>query len=106
MFGSTSPDGRYRLIATERADFPANEMLDPSATLRIDLTNGRGEMLDECFIGQYEYGDFNEGARVIWEKDGHVRVLDIDRTGHGLSAILDAHAFQRQREVSGGAAQR
>jgi hypothetical protein len=95
LFTSMSPDGRYRLVGAERADFPANEILDPSATLTIRLTDAStGELLDQFSFESHEYWDFNEEPSVNWERDGRVRVRDIDTRGHHVSAILDVRALQ------------
>src|SRR5262245_43048328 len=48
LFSSTSPDGRYHIKGLVRADFPANDMIDPSGTLRLSLSEaGTGRVLDE-----------------------------------------------------------
>jgi hypothetical protein len=95
LFTSMSPDGRYRLVGAERADFPANEILDPSATLTIRLTDAStGELLDQFLLESYEYWDFNETPTISWGTDGRVRVAEIDTRGHHVSAILDVRALR------------
>lgn len=94
LINATSPDGRYRIVGTLRADLPANDILDPSATLRIDLTDTRtASTLDRFVITLHEYGDFNEKATVTWQDGGRVWVSDIDDEHH-LTATLSIHGWE------------
>ena len=93
LFTSTSPDGRYRIDGLVRVDFPANEILDPSGTIRITLWDSRtGKPLDQLSVGLYEADDFAKPT-IIWDADGRVEVQDMERTGHKLSATLNVHAW-------------
>lgn len=92
LFASMSPDGRYRIDGLVRVDFPANEILDPSGTIRITLWESRtGKPLDQLFVSLYEADDFTKPT-IIWETDGRVQVRDIE-SGHRLSATLNVHAW-------------
>ena len=74
-------------------DFPANEILDPSGTIRITLWDSRtGKPLDQLFVGLYEADDFAKPT-IIWDADGRGEVQDMERAGHKLSATLNVHAW-------------
>lgn len=52
LFASTSPDGRYRIDGFVSVDFPANELLDPSGTVRITVWESRtGSLSTNCQWG-------------------------------------------------------
>ena len=93
LFSSASPDGRYRIGGSVRVDFPANEMLDPSGTLRITLLDSHtGKLLDQLSVGLFEADDFQK-PKILWQPDGRVQVQDMESGSHHLSATLDAHAW-------------
>jgi hypothetical protein len=93
IFTSTSPDGRYRIDGLVRVDFPANEILDPSGTLRNTLWDSRSDQpLDQLFVGLYEPDDFAKPT-IICDADGRVEVQNMEGDGHNLSATLNVHAW-------------
>lgn len=93
LFSSTSPDGHYRIDGIVRVDFPANEILDPSGTVRITLSDSKtGKSLDQLFVGIYEAGDFQKPT-IVWQGDGRVQVQNLEGKDHGLSATLSVHAW-------------
>jgi hypothetical protein len=93
LFSSTSPDGRYRIDGFVRVDFPANEILDPSGTLRITLRDAHtGNALDQLFVGLYEANDFAKPT-IAWEPSGRVRVQNLEGKEHELTATLNVRAW-------------
>jgi hypothetical protein len=93
LFTSTSPAARYRIDGLVSVDFPANEILDPSGTIRITLWDSRtGEAVDQLFVGLYEADDFAKPT-IIWGADGRVEVRNMERAGHNLSATLNVHGW-------------
>ena len=96
LFSATSPDGAYRIDGFVRVDFPANEILDPSGTLRITLWDSRtGKPLDQLFVGLYEADEFRKPT-IVWKPGGRVHVQDIESKGHDLSATLDIRQWERR----------
>jgi hypothetical protein len=96
LFSIPSPDGAYRIDGIVYIDFPVKDVLDPSGTLRITLSNSRtGRALDQLFIGLYEVDDFKEPT-IVWEPGGRVHVQDIEGKGHRESATLDVHQWERR----------
>ncbi len=96
LFSATSPDGAYRIDGFVRVDFPANEILDSSGTLRITLWDSRtGKPLDQLFVGLYEADEFIKPT-IVWEPSGRVHVQDLESKGHRLSAVLDIRQWERR----------
>jgi len=90
MFGSTSPDGRYRITIAKRAEFPANEFLDPSIVVHVTLSDvPSGKTLDYIGVGLWEDSDFGE-PKADWT-DGVVIVRDIDDQHH-LAVTMNVRA--------------
>jgi hypothetical protein len=97
LFSSDSPDGHYRIDGSVKVDFPANDTLDPSGTLRITLWDSQtSKPLDQLFVGLFEADEF-EKPKIVWQPDGRVIVQDIEGTSHHLSATLDIHAWDVQK---------
>lgn len=92
MFRSTSPDGRYRVTIAKRAEFPANEFLDPSIIVDITLSEtNSGRTLDYISVGLWEDSDFGE-PKADWA-GGVVNVRDLD-DAHGLTVKMNVRAWE------------
>ncbi len=94
MFTSISPDGRYRIAVAKRAEFPANEFLDPSIVVDVTLSDAHtGKTLDYISVGLWEDSDFVK-PKAAWT-DGIVKLRDLDNH-HGLSVTMNVGAWNPQ----------
>ena len=97
VFASVSPDASLRVVGAIRADFPATDLLDPSATATITLSDVRGgRTLDQVFVRLHSYDDFNPRPRISWQGGGRVDVGDVDiAEGHSVAVALTTSGRQR-----------
>lgn len=73
-----SPDGRFQLVVTKKAAFPANEFVDPSVVILAELrTTTNDNLLDSRRVVLIEDSDFSK-PQVQWQTR-EVRISDFDR---------------------------
>jgi hypothetical protein len=88
---SVSPDGRYRVTVTRQVDFPANEWLDPSIRVDVDLSDSTARRLDGVQFFLWEQSDFGEPT-AQWFDDGRVSVKGLELR-HGLTVTLSPNQW-------------
>ncbi|WP_009959298.1 hypothetical protein [Verrucomicrobium spinosum] len=78
VYSQRSPDDRSKLVVTKRVIFPANEMVDPSILVKVQLQDhADGRVLDSTSQELLEDSDLKE-PDVEWTP-GKVLISGIDR---------------------------
>jgi hypothetical protein len=100
-FFSVSPDGRYRVSVTVRAEFPANEFLDPAIVVGVTLSETEsGKTLDYMTVGLWEVSDFGQ-PEATWETSGIVAITNLDDK-HGLALRMNVAQWRASLKGLGG----
>jgi hypothetical protein len=86
VLSKTSPDERANLIVTKRVIIPANEMVDPSVLVEVQLQDTSGRVLDSASLELLEDSDLQE-PHVEWTPEA-AHVTGIDRRNERVLTLL------------------